>query len=260
MPKKKTLTAAFILLVAVTAILVIYSILTLMPYNPLEGCEQLVLVVSRIETAHKARLLTYDRDGDSWRFKFSCPAVIGENGMAWGRGLHRDRARGADEPVKVEGDGTSPRGAFELLQAYGYQRQEVERIKFPYMQITPDMICIDEARSEYYNMILRSGEKGLDPENLPSHEDMLREDDLYKYAILIGHNTGNTVNGAGSCIFLHIWESEDSHTAGCTAISDVNILRLLALLDPAKNPCIVQLTRLSYLRLREEWGLPDMTL
>ena len=100
--------------------------------------------------------------------------------MAWGRGLHRTRAIGAGEPVKVEGDGTSPRGAFELLQVYGYQKPDVVRIKFPYMQITPDMICIDEARSKYYNMILRTGEKGLDP------LDYLQRNDSYPFFEALG--------------------------------------------------------------------------
>ncbi len=260
MSGKKILLVAVISLFIVIAILVVYSIFSVMPHNPVETSKQLVMVVSRTETAQKAVLHAFDRDGDTWRFNFSCPVVIGKNGMAWGRGLHNDRVIVEGEQVKVEGDGKTPKGAFELIRAYGYQMPKMVRIKFPYTQITPDMICIDDARSEYYNMIVRTDEKKFDAENLPSHEDMLRDDDLYKYAVLIGHNTENPEKSVGSCIFLHIWSDEDSFTAGCTAMSEESMLQLLAWLDPDKKPCLVQLTRKSYRRLKEEWGLPDVTI
>ena len=180
--------------------------------------------------------------------------------MAWGKGLHSDKVRPEDEPIKNEGDGRSPEGAFELLRAYGYLPGTSVRIKFPYTQTTPDMACIDEARSQYYNMIVGTGEKGIGPASLPSHEDMLRNDNLYKYVIVVGHNTNPVQPGGGSCIFLHIWENSDSYTAGCTAMSEESILRLLAWLDENKKPRLIQLTRSNYMRLKAEWGLPDITI
>ena len=246
--------------IIVIGTLVFFSIYTVMPHNPLAGAGQIVLVVSKTETASSAMLYTYSRDSGNWRFHFSCPAVIGKNGMAWGRGLHRDKARLEDEPVKVEGDSKSPQGVFELLGAYGYLPPSMIRIRFPYTQITPDMICIDDARSEYYNMIVNAKEKGLNTDDLPSHKDMLRDDGLYKYAVFVGHNTGRTEKGAGSCIFLHLWKDPLSFTAGCTAMSEESILRLLGWLDTDRYPCLVQLTRKSYRRLKEEWGLPEVKI
>ncbi len=257
---KKNHIAFFSALIIITAALVVYSVYTVMPHNPLKGAGQIVLVVSKTETASSAMLYTYNLDNGNWRFHFSCPAVIGKNGMAWGRGLHRNKVRLRDEPVKKEGDSKSPQGVFELPGAYGYLPPSMMRIKFPYTQVDSDMICIDDARSGYYNMIVDAGEKGLNVDDLPSHEEMLRDDALYKYTIFVGHNTLDTKMGAGSCIFLHLWEDPKSYTAGCTAMSEESILRLLGWLDPDSSPCLVQLTRKSYRRLKEEWGLPDVNI
>lgn len=258
MPIKKLLIVAVISLFVVIAVLVVYSIFTVMPHNPLDGSEQLVLVVSRTETAQKAVLHAFDRDGDTWRFNFSCAVVIGKNGMAWARGLHTERVIEDGESVKVEGDGKTPKGAYGIEQAFGYLPRESVRIKFPYVQITPDLICIDDVRSGLYN-VFSSKKIWEDEENIPSHEDLLRDDDLYKYLIRLDYNP-ERVKGAGSCIFFHIWKDEDSYTAGCTAMSEASMLQLLAWLDPDKKPCVAQLTRKSYRRLKEEWGLPDVTI
>ncbi|MFC1552091.1 L,D-transpeptidase [Candidatus Latescibacterota bacterium] len=254
--KKLILAAAAVVIIAMIAYSALHTVSTVMPHDPTEGSEQLVLVVSNQESANKAVLQGFVREDGVWKFAFSCPAVLGKNGMAWGRGLHREHARLSDEPVKREGDGRSPKGAFELVRAYGYQKNV--RIKFPYEETTPDMICIDDSRSEYYNMIVSDELIEGTPDT--SHELMMRRDDLYKYAILVGHNTAVPEKDAGSCIFIHIWSDKDSYTAGCTAISEANIMQLLSWLDPDKKPCFVQLTRRSYHRLKEEWGLPDVTI
>ncbi|MFC1538315.1 L,D-transpeptidase [Candidatus Latescibacterota bacterium] len=256
MKQKKIIFAIVILHIVMGAIYVLYSITTVLPDNPTEGREQLVLVVSRQESANTAVLQAFVRENGAWRFNFSSPVVIGRNGMAWGRGLHNEKARLLDEPVKTEGDGRSPKGAFELIRAYGYQ--EDVQIKFPYKEITPEMVCIDDSRSEYYTMIV--SEESIAGNEDISHENMIQENDPYRYAILVGHNTASPVKDAGSCIFLHVWRGEDSPTAGCTAMSEANMMRLITWLDPAKNPCLVQLTRISYLRLKEEWRLPDITI
>ena len=80
------------------------------------------------------------------------------------------------------------------------------------------------------------------------------------YAILVGHNTWKPEKGAGSCIFLHLWSNPNSHTEGCTAMSEESILTLLSKLDEKKNPVMVILSRKNYLRLRDVWGLPEVTI
>ena len=224
--------------------------------SPVKGSRQFVLVVTETDSTPRARLTSYERSGGNWVRAFSCPAVVGKNGMGWGRGLHSDRDRNHAEPVKREGDGKAPMGAFKLLRAYGYPPRNSVRTRFPYRQTTPDLACIDDARSEHYAMIVNADREFAPGASLPTHEDMFRPDDLYRYVILIGHNTTRPVPGAGSCIFLHVWRGEDSSTAGCTAIAEEHMVRLLEWLDPAKKPVIVQLTWRSWERLRGRWGLP----
>ena len=250
------LAAGFLGIAAIAA----WLALSFTPSNPLDGSNQLVLVLATTARSNKAVLQFFDRDGDTWRFSFSCSAVIGRNGVAWGRGLHSDRDRTDGDPVKVEGDGASPQGAFPLVHAYGYPPPTQVRISFPYTQSGPDLICCDDPGSRYYNEIVNVTGKKLDPARLPSHEKMLRSDDLYKYAVLVGHNTRRPKPGAGSCIFIHLWRNFNSPTAGCTAISEGDMLTLLSELDIDKNPVMVLLTRRNYLRLRDEWGLPEVTI
>lgn len=259
--KRLTVRSGSIILVFIgLTVLLIFTVYRFMPSNPLEDSEQLVLVLAGTQNSRKAVLQLFTHEGESWRFSFSCPVVIGKNGMAWGRGLHREKDREEGEPVKHEGDGTSPEGVFPLIHAYGYPPPSMVRIKFPYTQATPDLICCDDPETSYYTKIINIRDKDLNPNALPSHEKMLRADDLYKYTILIGHNTWYPRKDAGSCIFIHIWSGMHSYTAGCTAMSEENILRLLSELDPDKNPIFVMLSRKNYLRLKHVWGLPDVTI
>lgn len=250
-------------LISTTIILILFFIASPVfpaPRAPLSGSRQLVLVIAESDSTTQARMGIFSRSGarESWRSEASWPVVIGEKGLAWGRGLHRDSVRLPSQPVKREGDGKSPEGAFTLPCACGYAPADSVRTKLPYTLATPDLICIDDVRSEFYNLVVSLAEKGLDPKTLPSHEEMLRNDDLYRYVITVGHNLKPREKGAGSCIFLHIWGGPDSFTAGCTAMTGENIERLLAWLDPSGRPVLIQLTRADYDRLRRVWGLPGM--
>ena len=64
-------------------------------------------------------------------------------------------------------------------------------------------------------------------------------DGLYRWGIVVGHNPANQP-GAGSCIFIHLWRGPGQPTAGCTAMSEENLPRILAWLDPALDPRLVQ--------------------
>ncbi len=226
--------------------------------SPLTGSRQLILVVAENDTVHRAELGIYERSGESWERKDSWPVVLGRNGLAWGRGLHGEGGPVPGEPVKREGDGKSPAGAFTLPLVTGYAPADSVGTRLPYTQATPDLICIDDVRSEFYSLVVSLRETGLDPASLPSHEDMLRNDDLYRLTVTVGHNLPEPVGGAGSCIFLHLWNGPESFTAGCTAMEGSRMEEIVRWLDPRAKPVIVQLTRAGYDRLRTTWGLPEL--
>jgi D-aminopeptidase len=122
----------------------------------------------------------------------------------------------------------------------------------PYQPAT-DMRCIDDPASAYYNQIVRETEA----RDWTSAEEMRRSDDLYRLVVLVGHNDAPVIPGDGSCIFLHLRETTDSFTSGCTAFSGDAMSRLLRWLDPGARPVLVQLADAEYRARAAEWGLPE---
>ena len=82
---------------------------------------------------------------------------------------------------------------------------------------------MDDVGSVDYNKWMTTSK---DPETLWKSFERLRIN-AYKYAMVIKYNTENTVVGAGSAIFLHIWVSKSTPTSGCVAMSKDNLLALM---------------------------------
>ena len=180
------------------------------------------------------------------------PAVVGRNGLAWGRGAQPDLPAGG--PQKGEGDGRAPAGIFKMGPAFGYAPGEsVPWIRLPYRQMTKSSKCIDDPASLVYNRLIEEGKVRQD---WNSREEMKRNDEQYRLGIVIGHNTDPVAPGGGSCIFLHIWDGPSRGTSGCTAVSDVALEEILQRLRPEANPLLIQLPQQEYERLRGPRGLP----
>jgi D-alanyl-D-alanine dipeptidase len=75
---------------------------------------------------------------------------------------------------------------------------------------------------------------------------------------MVDHNAEPVTAGGGSCIFLHIWLGTGEGTSGCTAMAQAQLELLLARLDPARQPLLVQLPRPQYKKLRRHWKLPKL--
>ena len=181
-----------------------------------ESSRQAVVVERDKDAPSGVALRLYERKSDGWRtVGTAVPAVAGRNGLA---------------PVgeKREGDGRTPSGIFALERGFGY---ELFTTRLPYIVLTPDMIWIDDVRSGRYNTLTEKSEgAGL------SHEIMKRDDDLYKYGIVVEYNTKAIIPGAGSAIFFHIWRGPVTSTAGCVAMAEPDLVRMLRWLDPEKHP------------------------
>lgn len=90
-----------------------------------------------------------------------------------------------------------------------------------------------------------------------SCEDMLRADARYEMGAVIGCNVDPVAPGAGSCLFLHVWEAPGAPTAGCTALARDDMIALAGWLDGAHAPWLVQLPHAAYAELRAPWRLPE---
>lgn len=177
--------------------------------------------------------------------------MLGWAGLAWGIGLHPSIG---DGPVKEEGDGRSPAGIFAFGSAFGYAPPEQAAfIKMPYTQATSDLDCVDDPSSSFYNQLVHSD--AVQPDWY-SAEPMRRSDSLYRWGLVVQHNTKSPQPGAGSCIFMHIWRDSQDSTVGCTATDESQVKDLLGWLDPAKSPRLVQLPQAEYDAHRTSWSLP----
>jgi len=85
---------------------------------------------------------------------------------------------------------------------------------------------------------------------------MKRPDDLYRWLIVVAHNQNPPIPGQGSCIFLHVWRSDSSPTAGCTAMAQQRLEGLLRWLRPEAKPVLVQLPESTFRTVRKAWKLP----
>jgi L,D-peptidoglycan transpeptidase YkuD (ErfK/YbiS/YcfS/YnhG family) len=99
-----------------------------------------------------------------------------------------------------------------------------------YKYITADDKFIDDAHHKHYNSWV-SG-----PTDAKSYESMLIKP--YAYGAVVNYNMNPTTAGAGSAIFIHLWESPHSPTAGCIALDKKHLLMMLHWLDKNQHPYI----------------------
>ncbi|HMK77217.1 MAG TPA: L,D-transpeptidase family protein [Thermodesulfobacteriota bacterium] len=191
--------------------------------------EQLIFATNRDSASVFVTIHAVERTNGIWHLVL--PAFIGSIGEMGFAALDEKR----------EGDGKSPSGIFPLGIAFGYD-PSVE-IKMPYRQATDDDFWVDDVNSEDYNRWV-TGEP-----NALSWEKMKRDDDQYKYGVVIEYNMHPIVKGKGSAIFLHVWNDGDS-TLGCVAMSEEMILKILGWLDPAKKPLIIMGTEFELRAMR----------
>jgi len=179
---------------------------------------QLIFATNRDPSSVLVTLHVLERNNGVWRLAF--PAFfgsIGERGFA-----------AVDD--KREGDGKSPSGIFPLGFAFGYNPSA--ETKMPYRQATDDDFWVDDVNSEDYNQWVKGEPQAA------SWEKMKRDDDQYKYGVVIEYNMRPIVKGKGSAIFLHVWNNGES-TLGCVSMSEEMILEIFGWLDPAKKPLII---------------------
>jgi zinc D-Ala-D-Ala dipeptidase len=181
--------------------------------------QQIILVTGEKGSSFVANIEVFEKDGGVWKaalgpFKVSA----GRNGFS---GIDRKR----------EGDGKTPSGIFALGRAFGYAPEV--KTKMPYRQAAENDFWVDDVKSAQYNMWVHGKPEAS------SYEKMKREDNIYKYGIVVEYNTAPIISGLGSAIFIHVWRGEGVPTEGCVAMPEENVLKLLGWLDPSKKPLIV---------------------
>ncbi|MDD3311164.1 hypothetical protein [Pseudodesulfovibrio sp.] len=220
------------------------------------SCRQLVVVTAPDWDSQAGSLSWYERrDGGPWRAAGGpVRADLGVHGLGWGVGLHGPDAALSGEPIKKEGDGKAPSGAFGLPLAFAYDPADLAGTGLPVMGVGPDLYCVDDVASNHYNSLVRL--PGPGPKPWKSAETMLRPDGVYRIGLLVAHNLSRPAPGRGSCIFMHLLKPDDAPTSGCTALNGEALQKLILWLDPAARPVLVQLPEAAHARLRAPWALP----
>lgn len=217
--------------------------------------QQLIVVLTDSWTAVRGKMYRFEKEGDNWKQAGKTfDVVVGKHGLA-----PAIAAEGDDPAIKPkrEGDGKAPAGFFTLGSAMGYGSSTPQGATFPYRKIMPELRCVDDVQSAYYNQIIDSQTVRQD---WKSAEVMKRKDDLYKWLLTVNYNTEPIVKGRGSCIFIHVWRSKDKGTAGCTALPEGDLVQLMTWIKPELNPLLVQLTTEDYRQLWKSRGLPQFPL
>lgn len=172
------------------------------------------IVVVKALGGIKAQMTLCQRQGRGWKpaFASSFKAVVGKNGIAL-----------ASE--KKEGDLKTPAGLYPIGDAFGTHPLA---LKMDYKYITAEDKFVDDVHHKQYNQWVYGSTDAA------SYESMLIKP--YTYGAVINYNMNPTKAGAGSALFIHLWHSPNSPTAGCIALSQKHVLMLLHWLDKSQHP------------------------
>ncbi len=190
---------------------------------------QIILVVADDFNSSKAMLERYE---DGILLGDAIEVNIGRHGLGWGLSKI-ELEHNSSDPIKVEGDGKAPAGIFKLISAFGYEQNR--SLDIAYQKVDKNLICVDDSNSDVYNQIVT-----LTPVEPKSYEIMRRDDHQYRFGVVVAHNTSG-IKERGSCIFLHIQKSPDSPTAGCTAMSEIQLREIIGWLNIKKSPTLIQI-------------------
>ena len=144
-------------------------------------------------------------EGSGWKMAFEVPCHYGKNGLS------------AD---RRDGDGTTPIGLFKVLYSFGNAPDPGAGMTYRQIQRTSYWSGEKEDYNTWVEMEPGTREMGRS-------EYLYRFKISYKYAMAIDFNTNPVVWGKGFAIFIHCDYLDDQTTAGCVAIEEQYMLRLV---------------------------------
>ena len=185
----------------------------------LNNVEQLLVAINNNDSADKAIVVALEKVNKKWKIKIGpVQASIGRAGFAL-------------PGEKIEGDGKSPTGIFDLGQLYTYEASV--NTSLPFIQTNAEDKWIDDPNHENYNSHIRGNTTAK------SFEHLKLSSIDYKYCMVIEYNTHPVVKGKGSAIFFHLATPNYDPTAGCVAIKESDMDQILLWLDPNKQKAIL---------------------
>jgi L,D-peptidoglycan transpeptidase YkuD (ErfK/YbiS/YcfS/YnhG family) len=192
---------------------------------------QLIIVTSEGYDMVPAETTALQKTDKGWEIVFNAiPSTLGKKGFA-------------KPGEKKEGDWKTPSGIYRIGIAFGYAPKMETAI--PYRQATENDVWVDDVQSPQYNTWVHG------TPDAKSFEKMKRKDHLYKMGFVVEYNTNPIVKGDGSAIFFHVWRRPGAFTAGCVAMAEEDIAKIIRFLDPKANPMVIMGTKDDILKLTE---------
>ncbi|UJW76713.1 L,D-transpeptidase family protein [Rhizobium sp. SL42] len=125
---------------------------------------------------------------------------------------------------KREGDGATPIATMKLISGYlRGDRVRETRTALPVRRALAHMLWCDAPEHASYNRAVNAPFR-------PSHERLVRDDELYDICIVMDWNLSARKRGCGSAIFFHIARPGYPPTEGCVALHPRDMRRLLPFL------------------------------
>jgi L,D-peptidoglycan transpeptidase YkuD (ErfK/YbiS/YcfS/YnhG family) len=202
----------------------------------------------------RGEMRMYERArGGAWQPRGGGISVLfGKSGLAWGVGL---AGQGEAGLRKSERDGRAPAGVFRIGKIYTYDAQLPGGSDFPFHQVTPADAWVDDSASPDYNRFVTIP----DPANPPpwfEKQKMRHNDFAYRWLVEIRHNSDPPSPGAGSAIFFHIRRGVTRPTAGCTTMTEEDLVRVISWFRSTAHPCYALLPAAQYQEKWRPWNLP----
>ncbi len=157
-------------------------------------------------------------------------AAAGRRSRGWliadGQAIPVALGRGGIRANKREGDGGTPRGIFRPVRLWWRaDRHPRPRTVLPVRPITPADAWCENPADRHYNQPIRLTRTA-------NGDRLTRDDHLYDFIIEIDHNNRPRIAGRGSAVFLHLARDNFGPTAGCVAMTQPTMLRLLRRIAP----------------------------
>lgn len=186
------------------------------------GSRQIIIVTGPRIGAKSGTLAIYNEDGGRWVQVLSTAANFGANGLV-------------DGVQRRQGDKQTPTGIWTLGSfLFGQHPAPPAGTKMPYRHVTQSSWWSSEPNATYNTWVNSSAHV--------SGEHLADSVVQYQYAFNTGFNAppSQRVIGRGTAIFIHCFEPPGNalgpYTHGCVAIAPSAIVKVFALLDPARHP------------------------
>jgi L,D-peptidoglycan transpeptidase YkuD (ErfK/YbiS/YcfS/YnhG family) len=129
--------------------------------------------------------------------------------------------RGGILADKREGDGATPRGRFRLVRLWWNPERGLRpATRLPVRRIAPDDAWCEDPADRRYNRPIKMAPGG-------TGDRLRRADHLYDLIIEIDHNSRPRIARRGSAVFIHLARPGLAPTAGCVAMPNSHLRRLL---------------------------------